>query len=111
MELVRDRPTDQIAFFWIRKPFNRRLVDAINVLVVFLLFWGAPRIVLSGSGPRRQNYDQRGVDGYAQHGGTPYCGGQAPVRVASTKRNAIISAKTGRSRRREAARGHLLVAE
>ena len=75
MELVRDRPTDQIAFFWIRKPFNRRLVDAFNVLVVFLLFWGAPRIVLSGGGPRRQNYDQRGVDGYAQHGGTPIATG------------------------------------
>ena len=37
---------------------------------------GAPRIVLSGSGARHQNYDQRSVEGYAQHGGTPQCGGQ-----------------------------------
>ena len=79
MELAGDRPTDQIAFFWIRKPFNRRLVDAFNVLVVFLLLWGAPRIVLSGSGPRRQNYDQRGVDGYAQLVGTPSCGKHGPA--------------------------------
>jgi hypothetical protein len=31
-------------------------------------------IRLSGSGPHRQNYDERRVDGFAQHGGVPYCG-------------------------------------
>src|SRR4029077_6983962 len=36
-----------------------------------LVFPGNPRFIrLSGSGSYRQNYDQRRVDGYAQHDGT-----------------------------------------
>src|SRR5262249_44875994 len=65
-------------FFCIPTPLNRRLVGAINIFVVFLfriravmrISWQSlyVRPLLSGSGSHHQDYAQRRVDGFAQHG-------------------------------------------
>src|SRR5215471_10299801 len=74
------RPTDQI-FFCIPMPLNRRLVGAINIFVVFLfriraiirISWQSLYVppLLSGSGSHHRDYDQRRVDGFAQHDAIP----------------------------------------